>query len=284
MGEERRSNDDIQPSILNKQNPVKAGFCLLFIFVKLEAMYNDQPVQKQNIFIPITILISGLLIAGAIYLNRATVEPQKITVEQPTTSLTNINAFVPVTKNDHVLGNLSTAEIVIVDYSDLECPYCKILHETLMLTYKDFESTGKVAWVYRHFPMSFHTKAPKEAEAAECVNELGGNDLFWDYIHMVFANTPSNDGLDPKDLTVFAEKVGVDKTAFESCLTSGKYAQKVKESYENTMKLTGVEASPFTVIVDKGKPIPLVDANGEGYGAGLPHSAMKALIDQLLVN
>ncbi len=236
--------------------------------------------NKQNILIPISILVAGLCIAGAIYMNRSSVPAQTVTI--PNEKKINIDAFVPVSKNDHILGNLETAEVVIVDYSDLECPYCKILHENLMQVHKDFELNPKVAWVYRHYPMSFHSKAPKEAEATECVNELGGNKAFWDYIHMIYANTESNNTLDSKNLPLFAEKVGVDKTAFEACLTSGKYATKIKESYDNALKLTKTEISPFTVIVAKGKVIPLVDEEGQGFGAGLPYRALKSLVDQFL--
>lgn len=236
--------------------------------------------SKQSLLLPITVLISGVLIAGAIYMNRSSVPAQSITVEQQ--NAVNTDAFVPVSKSDHILGDIDKADVIIVDYSDLECPFCKILHETLMQVYSTFEPTGRVAWVYRHYPMSFHSKAPKEAEAAECVAELGGEKIFWDYVHMIYANTPSNDGLESTQLGVFADKVGVDQVLFNNCMTSGKYATKIKESYDNALKLTKEEISPFTVIVANGKVIPLVDNKGFGLGAALPYSSFKALIDQFL--
>lgn len=244
-------------------------------------MYQEPKNSQPNIFVPIAILIAGLLIAGSIYFNRATVAPQKITVTDETTSVSNIDAFIPISASDHVKGNLDTAEVVIVDYSDLECPYCKLLHNTFAQIYKEHEKTGKVAWVYRHFPISIHQKSIKEAEAAECAAELGGNDAFWDFIDIVFEITPSNDGLDLAKLPDIAKQVGVDQAGFKSCLDSGKYTEKIKDSYTNSLKLVGVEATPFSALVVRGKVIPLVDENGDGLGA-IPYSTMKALVDQFL--
>ncbi len=247
----------------------------------MTTMSENTERPRSNIFVPFAILVAGLLIAGAIYFNRATVAPDKITIQEPTTSVANMDAFIPVTSSDHIRGDISKAEIIIVDYSDLECPYCKLLHESFAKIFKENENTGKVAWVFRHFPISIHQKSIKEGEAAECVSELGGSEAFWDFIDIVFEITPSNDGLDPAKLPETAEQVGVDETGFNSCLTSGKYTQKIKDGYTNSLKLAGVEATPFSVLVVRGRVIPLVDENGEGLGA-LPYPTLKALIDQFL--
>ncbi len=240
---------------------------------------NSEQKNSHTILLPITILVAGILIAGAIYLNRTSVEPEKISINAPSSSKVNIDAFIPITDKDHVLGDVTKAEVVIVDYSDLECPYCKELHETFLKIMTDYEGTDKVAWVHRHFPLSIHTKAIKEAEATECVADLGGNTAFWEFTHTVFANTPSNDGLDPKNLSLFAKKVGVDTAKFEACLAAGTYTTKIKEDYENAIKLIGTESTQFTVLVVRGQVVPLADKSGIGFGA-LPYPTMKALIDE----
>jgi protein-disulfide isomerase len=242
---------------------------------------NSESRQSNSFLLPLSILVVGVLIAGAIYLNRTSVEPQKISITAPSSSKVKIEAFIPITNKDHILGDAEKAKVVIVDYSDLECPYCKELHETFLKIVKDYESTGEVAWVHRHFPLSIHTKAIKEAEASECVAELGGNAAFWEFMHTVFANTPSNDGLDPKNLSVFAKKVGVDVTKFDTCLSTGTYATEIKEDYENAIKLIGTESTPFTVLVVGGQVVPLADKDGTGFGA-LPYPTMKALIDEFV--
>ena len=100
------------------------------------------------------------------------------------------------TEGDHIIGN-KDASVVIVEYSDLECPYCKRFGETMKEIIA--ESNGDVAWVYRHWIV--HPGALPKAGAAECVAKLKGNDAFWKYVDLVFglmkteADTTSTDNL-----------------------------------------------------------------------------------------
>ncbi len=103
----------------------------------------------------------------------------------------------PISADDHILGNIG-AKIVILEYSDLECPYCKVFHKTM---HQVIESNPDIAWVYRHYPIpQLHPKAFHEAEASECAWEQGGNDAYWKYMDKIFEITPSNNGLDVKEL------------------------------------------------------------------------------------
>ncbi|MFA6602909.1 MAG: thioredoxin domain-containing protein, partial [Candidatus Shapirobacteria bacterium] len=96
----------------------------------------------------------------------------------------NLAAMPAVTDKDHIRGNKNAA-IVLVEYSDYECPFCKNFHSTMQQVAKDYGN--KVAWVYRHYPLPFHTNAQMEAEAAECVADVGGNDKFWQYTDLVYS-------------------------------------------------------------------------------------------------
>src|SRR3989344_5629624 len=85
-----------------------------------------------------------------------------------------------VSNDERIRGN-KNAKITLVEYSDFECPFCQRFHpitQELMKTYGD-----KIRLVYRHFPLAFHANAQKEAEASECIAELGGQDTFWEYVH-----------------------------------------------------------------------------------------------------
>ena len=86
-----------------------------------------------------------------------------------------------VTANDHILGDIN-APVVIVEYADLECPFCKRFSGVMKQIVA--ESNGQVAWVYRHWVV--HPGALPKAGAAECVAKLQGNDAFWKYIDLVF--------------------------------------------------------------------------------------------------
>ena len=179
--------------------------------------------------------------------------------------------MAPITQQDWVRGNRN-AKVSVVEYSDTECPFCKRHHPTMQRIVEDYG--GKVNWVYRHFPLtSLHPKAPKEAEATECAGELAGNDGFWRYLDRLFEITPANNGLDPAQLPQIAEFIGLDKTKFEACLNSGKYAQKVQTQAQDA-EAAGGTGTPYSVIVAGDQKIPVSGA--------VPLEQFKALIDPLL--
>ena len=89
--------------------------------------------------------------------------------------------------NDHVLGNPS-AEIMIIEYSDFECPYCKVLHQTLTKIVN--ESNGRIAWTFRHLP--YHQNSFEKAIASDCVAKLKGNEAFWKYADLLFGLLKTN--------------------------------------------------------------------------------------------
>ncbi|KKU66631.1 MAG: Periplasmic thiol:disulfide interchange protein DsbA [Parcubacteria group bacterium GW2011_GWA2_47_16] len=205
--------------------------------------------EKNVLTVPIAIVVAGIIIGGAIFITRGGEVKsvfQKPVEQAPVSNTTNISSR-PVDLNDHILGN-PNAPIIMVEYSDLECPFCKSFHKTMQTLLDEYGKDGKVAWVYRHFPLDIHPKAPKEAEATECAAEMGGNKAFWDYVNGIFAITPANNGLDPAKLPVIAGQIGLDVQAFQTCLDSGKYTEKVKADYSDGLK-AGVNGTPNTVLV-----------------------------------
>jgi len=198
------------------------------------------------------ILLAGLMVAGAILLkgNRA---PSPIPEERNNTGA-GATQIRPVSKDDHIIGNLN-AKVVIVEYSDLECPYCKAFHSTM---HQVIENNKNVAWVYRHYPIpQLHPRAIHEAEAAECAWEQGGNDAFWKYVDRVFEITPSNNGLPESELPKIAQYVGLDLTSFNSCLESGRYEEKVQNDVNDGNK-AGVKGTPSSFILVNGKVVDTV--------------------------
>lgn len=229
--------------------------------------------QLNKLIIPISIIIAGGLIAFAIYMT-GTQKPDA------GTSVPEVKAEVaPVTSADHIKGN-KDSKIVIIDYSDLECPFCKNFHATLKRIYTEYNKDNQIAWVYRHFPLDIHPKARKEAEASECANELGGSDAFWKFIDRIYQITPANNKLEQSELYNTAKEIGLDQAQFKACLDSGKYAQKIEEHYQAAMK-AGARGTPYTVIIANGETFPLLDEQGRGLGA-LPYEALKSILDQLL--
>ena len=85
-------------------------------------------------------------------------------------------------EGDHVYGN-AEAPIVIIEYSDYECPYCGKFQPDIKQVVDG--SNGGIAWIYRHWPI--HAGSLDKIVAAECVAKLKGNDAFWKYTDLLFA-------------------------------------------------------------------------------------------------
>ncbi|HBA46105.1 TPA: disulfide bond formation protein DsbA [Candidatus Nomurabacteria bacterium] len=196
------------------------------------------------------IIIAGVIIAGAILLKGS----NPPVADAPTANNNNlpISNIRPVSSSDHIIGNIN-AKIVIVEYSDLECPFCKVFHATMQRVVQNSDSN--VAWVYRHYPIpQLHPKAFREAEATECAYDQGGNDAFWSYTDRLFEITPANNGLDAAELPRIAEYVGLNVASFNECLESGKFTSKVQADVDDGVK-AGVNGTPSSFILVKGKII-----------------------------
>lgn len=178
-----------------------------------------------------------------------------------------------VTEDDHIRGD-KNAQIALIEYSDTECPFCKRFHPTAQQVIDNYK--GKVMWVYRHYPLSFHANAQKEAEASECANELGGSDVFWKYLDTVYDRTTSNGtGFALDKLAPLAKELGLNETKFKECLDSGKYADHVKEDMNGGSK-AGVTGTPGNILlsVKTGKTSLIPGA--------VPYETVKAVIDEML--
>ena len=158
-----------------------------------------------------------------------------------------LNARKPDSVIDHVRGN-PDATISLIEYSDVECPFCKNFQQTPGLLLSNFD--GKVNWIWRHFPLPFHEPmATKEAVAAECANKLGGPKAYWNFIDKMFAGTRSNGQGIPGDspLQVLARAEGLDVESFNACLDSKSMAVRVQLDMADGNN-AGVSGTPTTII------------------------------------
>ena len=229
--------------------------------------------------IPGAIIVASIFIAGAVIYSSgnnagtaqlAGADSATVGNTQPIGPAA-IDNIKPVTDKDHILGDPNAA-VKVVEFSDTECPFCKRFHPTMHQAIDEYGKDGRVAWVYRHFPLdSIHPKARKEAEATECANELGGNQKFWTYVDRLFEVTPSNNNLNPAELPNIAEFVGLDRAKFEQCLNSGKYAQHVADDLADATN-SGGQGTPYSVVIaPNGKKFAISGAQ--------PYASVKSVID-----
>lgn len=87
--------------------------------------------------------------------------------------------------SDHIRG-LADAPVVLIEYSDLECPFCQRFHPVVSQALTKYGN--QLAWAYRHLPLeSIHPSARPLAEGSECAAQMGGNEKFWEFVDYVFA-------------------------------------------------------------------------------------------------
>lgn len=155
------------------------------------------------------------------------------------------------------------APIVIVEFSDFQCPFCKRFYDE---TYQQLLAAypGKIRFVYRHLPLtSIHPEAFPSAEASMCANE---QDAFSEYHDKIFEN---QDKLGRELYMQIASDLNLDTVAFEDCLNAGKYKELVQQDSDFALNL-GVQSTPTFFI------------NGLALVGAQPLEAFKQLIDKEL--
>lgn len=176
----------------------------------------------------------------------------------------------PVTDSDHIRGS-KDAQVVIVEYSDFECPYCHEFHPEMQKAIKEYGD--KVAWVLRQFPLtSIHERAMPGAVASECVAKLGGNDAFWKFADTVFSNQDKY--LTDSGLSLAAVASGVGKSDFASCISANEVESTVT-SQQQGGEAAGVTGTPANFVINKKGDVWLVPG-------ALPFESLKTTIDQAL--
>jgi protein-disulfide isomerase len=244
---------------------------------------NNRP---QIVGIPGAIIIAATIIAIALVYIFHPVTKVATVASNQNPQLPQVN-ITPVTAADHILGN-PNAPIKIVEYSDPSCPYCKMFNPTMEQIMSTYGPGGKVAWVYRSFPLDkpdangnmLHPNAGHEAQGLECAAFLGGNTTFWSYEKSWYDNFPLQGATDRSvasdtvQLVSLAKAVGLDTVAFNDCLSSGQFKNKIDAQYTDGIN-AGVSGTPHNIIITPtGDKIPLVGA--------VSYATIKTTIDTLL--
>ncbi len=177
-----------------------------------------------------------------------------------------------ITEDDHVKGSRD-AKVFLIEYSDLECPFCASFHPTAEQILEEYGDD--VGLVYRHFPLdTLHPMARPAAVASECAADVGGNEGFWNFIAEIFGNQEEN--LTDESFEAVAINVGLDAPAFLNCIEEGKYSDRVENDYQGGLA-AGVNGTPANFIIN---------GNGEAWlvPGAVPFEVLKPTIDEALGN
>ncbi|MEM4389399.1 MAG: thioredoxin domain-containing protein [Candidatus Micrarchaeia archaeon] len=210
--------------------------------------------------IALAIVIAGILIAASIYASAwQTPCQQNQTAPSKPSAQPRINF-----SNAWAMGEPS-APVVIVEYSDFQCPFCaEFWRAVLPAIQRDFLSTGKARFVYKHFPLeNIHPLAVMAAEAAECAGEQGH---FWEYHDLLFANQAS---LSEGSFIALAANLSLDMPRFTACLESRQKAS-IVAAHQSEGLANGVRGTPTFFI------------NGRVVVGAQPYATFKRIIEEQL--
>lgn len=191
--------------------------------------------------------VIGLLFIGFVFLSNTNVldrlqdstEDSSVTAETGPVATDSVDEIDP----DSIRHRRGSGELTFIEYSDLECPFCKSFHPTVSSLVEQYD--GRVGFAYKHFPLNIHPKAKREAVAAECAGRQG---KFFEYIDEVFAVTPSNNKLEDGELFRIAEQFELDMDQFTNCVENEETLQEVASDALEA-QATGGTGTPHSVLI-----------------------------------
>ncbi|MBI1356155.1 MAG: thioredoxin domain-containing protein [Acidobacteria bacterium] len=168
---------------------------------------------------------------------------------------------LPVNLDSAPMRGSDKAPVLIVEFSDFQCPFCRRVQPTLSELQTKYGD--KLRWSFKDLPLvSIHPEAMKAAEAARCAGDQG---KFWEYRAKMFATSNISAGLHQRT----AEELGLDVPKFESCVASGEYADEVQADSDEAAAM-GISGTPAFLI------------NGVLLSGAQPLEAFEEVIDREL--
>ncbi len=169
---------------------------------------------------------------------------------------------VPVGARDHIEGNSRKALVTIVEFSDLQCPYCSRAAATLKKIRKQYGD--KVRIVFKHHPLSFHNRARPAHKAAIAAARQG---KYLEFRDKAFSNRHN---LSEKNLTKWARELGLRMKRFNRDRSSSSAEARIKKDTALALSI-GLRGTPSFII------------NGRQLRGAQPVAAFRKLIDEEIV-
>ena len=175
-------------------------------------------------------------------------------------------------KGEPALGS-SQAPVTIVEFSDFECPYCRVFHEQVLPSLKrEYIDTGLVRFIHKDLPLPFHQQAMPAAAAARCAGE---QNRYWDLYGALF---DQQNCLDCKGVLGIAKELRLDSSALQACMQR-EATQTLIKANRSEATLHNIRATPTFVIGPSRKD---GKHRGDIIEGAVPWSHFKTLIDQQL--
>lgn len=154
------------------------------------------------------------------------------------------------TADDDPFLGAENAKVVIIDFSDFQCPFCDKFQTNIFPDLKkDFLDTNKVKYVYRDFPLNIHPKAQNAAEVAQCA---GDQNKYWEMHELLFEKQAEwGKSTDINETLIgYSAELGLNKATLSDCLNSGKYREEVEKDREDALA-SGARGTPTLFVNGK---------------------------------
>ncbi len=238
---------------------------------------NPPAVSQSNPWFAVSIGLMGLIVgyslSGASGVTTARLAPAAPGADAPAADAPAAPATPPTTDDDAVLGD-ADAPVTLIEFSDYQCPFCqRHFTETFGKIKAEFVDTGKVKYVVRDYPLSFHPNAEPAAEAAECA---GDQDKYFEMHEQLFRNGGAWSNLpDPKPtFEQYATAIGLDLADYRACMEAGTHKQEIQQDMADG-SASGVSGTPGFWVLN-------ADGQGEMISGAQPFENFKAAIERQL--
>lgn len=157
------------------------------------------------------------------------------------------------------------AKVKIIEFSDFQCPYCRLMHPTITKVLKEYGD--KISYAYKHLPLDIHPQANNAALASECAHEQG---KFSEYGNLLFSK--QDDWAKTEGTAKFKQyalQLRLDAKQFGQCLDSKKYQDKIDTDRKEAADF-GISGTPFSFV------------NREFLSGAVDYDTLKKMVDDEL--
>lgn len=234
---------------------------------------HKKHVEKKFLTTPVAIIIASIIIACGLMGYGAIT-----TSGNSGTKATMFTGKAIDVTTDYLEGK-ENSKIIVVEYSDPECPYCVQVSPTIKKLREEYGN--KIAFAYRHFPLTqIHNHAFDESRAIACAGKVGGKEKFYQYIDVLYGYKMTNKTtqLSQTIRDGFAQNIGLDTNLFGSCMKENQTTEAVTNSINDGVQ-AGVQGTPSTFVLLKTRKgyevISMVDG-------ARPYDYFKTVVDEAL--
>ena len=226
---------------------------------RAENPLENMSVRKAGTLLVVLVIFSIIFIAGMLYASNGArvgfnpkVNPKVVPAERNINldgddlsegGLSIDSEVFSVRKNDVTRGE---GDVLLIEYSDFECGFCKRFHPVV----QSLVDSGEVTWVYRHLPLSFHDTADEAAKIADCARINRGADAFWQFTDSVFAGNAVSAADPVAAYRSIGLAVGLTDAQMDACLLPESESSRVVRQHQQDAQLLGVSGTPGSILVN----------------------------------